>query len=491
MFKQITSILITAGITLSGVTSAFALESKDPLTPPQGNVSVSSVPNAPLGLYASNSAPGYINLSWVNPATNSSLGVTDFIIQYKKASSATWLTFSDGVSTATTAKVTGIENSTKYNFKVAAKNSSGVSAYTPLISVMSSLSRIPAAPSNVSGVANSNSSVYLTWTAPTALNGGVLNDYVIQYKLSTASTWSTWNDGVSTKTDATIGGLNANTKYQFKVASKSIYGTSAYTSLITVPTTTSYVPGSISTVIAAGDSISRGYNSTYNCVLKDCPQYAWSTGAGGSLGDPKSFFTKIKFLNTTANPTTGLNVAKTGAKVSDLDRQLKLIPTGTKTNVNIMIGANDLCTSSLSTMTTSASFSAYFETALTNYVSRNPDTKIHVSSIPNVTDLYTIFKGNTTAKTIWDKAKACPTVLSSAATDASRTSVLFRHREFNNALKNICMVKFPKNCRWDNYAVANYVFKSYDISAVDYFHPSPVGQANLAATAWKSSYWGV
>ena len=497
LFKKVLPAFVAASILVGVSASVNAVESTPapsatltasatPLT----DVNVDTVPNAPIGLYASSSAIGSVTLSWVNPSSNSTLGVTDFVVQYKKASDSTWLTFNDGVSTTTKATVTGLSSSTNYNFQVAAVNSSGTSAYTPYITVLSKANGIPDPPTNVSGIAPTPTSIYLTWTAPAKLNGGILSDYIVLYKLNTATTWSTWNDGVGTTAETTVTGLTAGQRYQFKVASKSSYGTSAYTALIAVGTVVAYLPGSITTVVAAGDSISRGFDINLNCALKDCPQYAWSTGTTGSAGTVTSIYSRIKTLNGTT-ATTALNVAKTGAKVADLDRQLKLVPTGTKTNVNIMIGANDLCTTSTGTITSTVNFTTAFETALTNYIARNPDAKIYLSSIPNINGLYNTFSSTTLANTIWNNAKVCPTALpSTTATTATRAVVATREAEFNNALKTACTVKFVKNCRWDNMATYNYVFTASDVSTVDYFHPSVAGQNKIAALAWKNSFWG-
>lgn len=59
-----------------------------------------------------------VNLSWnfVNPSANT---IDDYIINYRIKGSSTWLLFSDGTSTATTAQVTGLLASTTYEFQVA------------------------------------------------------------------------------------------------------------------------------------------------------------------------------------------------------------------------------------------------------------------------------------------------------------------------------------------------------------------------------------
>ena len=67
-------------------------------------------------------------LSWTAPTAGES-DITDYIIQYSTDDSS-WITFSDGVGTGTTATVTGLTSGTTYYFRVAAVNSSGTGAFS-------------------------------------------------------------------------------------------------------------------------------------------------------------------------------------------------------------------------------------------------------------------------------------------------------------------------------------------------------------------------
>ena len=75
---------------------------------------------------------GEVALSWSAPSNGGS-AITDYIVQYKLSSSGTWLTFSDGVGTATTATVTGLTNDSAYDFRVAAVNALGTGAYSATV----------------------------------------------------------------------------------------------------------------------------------------------------------------------------------------------------------------------------------------------------------------------------------------------------------------------------------------------------------------------
>jgi lysophospholipase L1-like esterase len=113
-------------------------------------------------------------------------------------------------------------------------------------------------------------------------------------------------------------------------------------------------------VAAAGDSITRGYDAMFlGCFLADCPQYSWSTGTSSPVS---SHSARIRAASPGVSVTSA-NVARTGAKMSDLNRQLTLIGTGVQ-YVTVLLGANDVCTSSAATMTDPALFRKQFQDAM-------------------------------------------------------------------------------------------------------------------------------
>lgn len=57
-------------------------------------------------------------------------GVTDYVVEYKASSSATWLVFSDGTSTSKTATITGLSATTSYDARVKAVNGAGSGDYS-------------------------------------------------------------------------------------------------------------------------------------------------------------------------------------------------------------------------------------------------------------------------------------------------------------------------------------------------------------------------
>lgn len=181
-------------------------------------------PPAPTSLTAT---PGnaQASLSWSAPTVLAQTPITDYIVQYSANSGSSWTTFSDGTSTSTSATVTGLTNSTAYVFRVAAANGAGTGAYTAASASVTPID-VPAAPTSLTATAG-NEQVSLTWTAPAVLTQ-TITDYVVQYKTVAASTWTTFSDGVSTTTSATITGLTSGVAYLARVAAVNPSGTGAF-----------------------------------------------------------------------------------------------------------------------------------------------------------------------------------------------------------------------------------------------------------------------
>lgn len=108
----------------------------------------------------------------------------------------------------------------------------------------------PAAPASVTATP-STTAVALAWAAPND-GGSAITDYVVQYRTTTGpGSWTTFTDGVSSATGATVTGLAATTSYDFQVAAVNAVGTSAYSSPVTATTAnTAFDPGSIAWVAA-------------------------------------------------------------------------------------------------------------------------------------------------------------------------------------------------------------------------------------------------
>lgn len=95
---------------------------------------VVTAPSAPTGLTATvSSNRRLIKLGWQAPASNGGAPVTDYVVQVTVFPLFGWWVVNDGVSTATTATITSPLPGLKLYYRVAARNSAGLGAWsTPL-----------------------------------------------------------------------------------------------------------------------------------------------------------------------------------------------------------------------------------------------------------------------------------------------------------------------------------------------------------------------
>lgn len=70
-----------------------------------------------------------VTLSWAVPTSTGRAAIIDYEIQVSSNDGRGWITFVDGISTNTTATITGLSNNLEYHFRVAAINSVGKGEY--------------------------------------------------------------------------------------------------------------------------------------------------------------------------------------------------------------------------------------------------------------------------------------------------------------------------------------------------------------------------
>lgn len=240
-----------------------------------------------------------------------------------------------------------------------------------------------------------------------------------------------------------------------------------------------------SSMASAGDSITRAYNTGSNAFL-DAPANSWSTGTNASVN---SLYLRILAQNPAINGKN-FNAAQSGAKMTNLAGQISTINGYQVEYVTVLMGANDVCTSSESTMTAVDTFRAQFQTAMDGLVSGSPNAQVYIVSVPNIYNLWSVLKDNRSARSTWALLGICQSMLANPLSTQQadiqrRDRVRQRNIDFNTQLQQVC-AQYPQ-CRFDNNAGFNTAFVASDVSSRDYFHPSLAGQAKIANVAWQAS----
>jgi hypothetical protein len=237
--------IIVTGLT-NGTPYTFKVTATNAIgTSPQSSASNSATPvatpnDAPSSLVATR-GNAQVALSWTAPVDNGGSPITDYLIEYKASSSGSWLTFSDGTSTATAATVTSLTNGTSYDFRVSAVNALGTGPASS--TAVATPATVPSAP--IIGTATpDDGQAAVTFTAP-ADNGSTIISYT-----ATSAPGSITATGSGSP--ILITGLTNGTSYTFTVTATNAVGTSAASaaSNAVVPST---FPDAPTNLQAAGD----------------------------------------------------------------------------------------------------------------------------------------------------------------------------------------------------------------------------------------------
>lgn len=236
---------------------------------------------------------------------------------------------------------------------------------------------------------------------------------------------------------------------------------------------------------AVGDSITQAASSG-GSLGADYPANSWSTGTSSSVNSHY-----LRLIGAGA-PISGeaYNASVSGAKAVDLNAQMQSVVGLQPDYVTVLIGGNDLCTDTVAAMTSVTDFRAHLSTAMATLAAGSPDTYVYVVSIPDIYQLWNLFKGNWRARLVWSAADICQSLLanptSTQQTDVQRrAAVRQRNIDFNAVLADVCAAH--ARCHFDGNAVFNTAFTTSDVSG-DYFHPSVSGQAKLAAVSWGAGF---
>lgn len=100
----------------------------------------------------------------------------------------------------------------------------------------------PSAPANLRATAG-DTRVSLSWSAPPAWGSSVVTDYIVEYSANFGSTWTVFDDGISTSTTTTVTGLTNNTVHWFRVKAVNAVGIGAASITVNATPFTPTTPG--------------------------------------------------------------------------------------------------------------------------------------------------------------------------------------------------------------------------------------------------------
>ncbi|SNR87260.1 hypothetical protein SAMN06265360_12622 [Haloechinothrix alba] len=134
-------------------------------------------------------------------------------------------------------------------------------------------------------------------------------------------------------------------------------------------------------------------------------------------------------------------------------------------------------------------FREQFDAAMSRLDSGIPGACVKVASIPDIHQLWELFRDNDDAASTWDSYDICPSLLENPRSDAPEDverREAFRQRviDYNTELESVC--SGCSQCEFDGNAAFDTTFEERHVTTREYFHPGAEGQILLAEVAWQS-----
>ena len=218
--------------------AVIATTTVPPTTTPPAAIATTAAALAATAPRSPVATPGNttVKLTWLAPSSNGGAAIDKYLVQRATSAAGPWA----NVAFATTLSYTnsGLANGSHYYFRVLAHNSAGYSpASTTVNAVPRTVASAPRSPVATAG----NTTVKLTWLAPSSNGGAAIDKYLVQRATSAAGPWA--NVAFATTPTYTNSGLTNGTHYYFRILAHNTAGYSpASTTVNAIPRTVASAP---------------------------------------------------------------------------------------------------------------------------------------------------------------------------------------------------------------------------------------------------------
>ncbi len=198
-----------------------------------------TTPAAPTGLRAEAEGPETISLSWNAPTNTGGAAITGYQIEVSPNGTSNWDDLVANTGSTTTGYVhRGLDAGTRRYYRVSAINSEGTGAASNVDDATTLPATVPAAPTELTAAADGQTTINLSWKAPTNRGGVPINGYQIEVSPNGTDTWTKVTPA-HTGTGRTYShtGLTAGTTRHYRVYARNSKGTSAAASNVASATT--------------------------------------------------------------------------------------------------------------------------------------------------------------------------------------------------------------------------------------------------------------
>ena len=173
-----------------------------------------TTPSLPTALSAT-AEDSSVTLSWAAPADDGGQPIDDYTVEYGTDPLGPFSSFIDGISSVTTATVTGLDNGTTYFFHVGAVNTAGTGSWSGLASATPLAA--PSAPT-IWAVTSGSRFLRVWFASPSSEGGSPATSY--EYRLDNG----VWHTASTTTSPLTIPGLSNGQTYDVEIRAVNIVG---------------------------------------------------------------------------------------------------------------------------------------------------------------------------------------------------------------------------------------------------------------------------
>ncbi len=272
-----------------------------------------TTPAAPTGLRAEAEGPETISLSWNAPTNNGGAAITGYQIEVSPTGKAnTWTDLVANTGSTTTGYVhRGLDAGTRRYYRVSAINSQGAGAASNVDDATTLPATVPAAPTDLTAAHYGQTTINLSWKAPTNRGGVPLLGYRIEVSPNGTDMWTNVTPA-HTGTGRTYSHtqLSPGTTRHYRVYARNSKGTSAAASNVASATTAAVrAPGAPPDL----QVFSPGFHDvrlTWGRPRSDSPitgyKVEWSTDGGTNwetlIGYDDLTRTRYQFLSSRLTP---------------------------------------------------------------------------------------------------------------------------------------------------------------------------------------------
>lgn len=219
-------------------------------------------------------------------------------------------------------------------------------------------------------------------------------------------------------------------------------------------------------LVAYGDSFTRAADP----LVGDQPDESWATGTANGLGSI------LQRLQSDQPSAKAFNAAMSGARADDLVRQVGTSPRGADLVV-VWIGINDACQN-----VDLPGFEQALGRGLDALAAAHPDATVVVYAVPNLGRLGAVHAHDPGARLVRSVWPYCAQYLLPGPTAATR----FVREATLDQLNDVLRAQAHAHGFAYSSSTHELAFAPSDLSSLDYFHPTPAGQAKIAEWAWQA-----